>query len=57
VFSVSTSIMSLTITSMWIIIRATFPRYRYDKLINIAWKRYLPIRLGIISFIRVYLGI
>jgi NADH:ubiquinone oxidoreductase subunit H len=49
--------LSLLITSMWIIIRATFPRYRYDKLINIAWKRYLPIRLGVISFMRVYLHI
>jgi NADH:ubiquinone oxidoreductase subunit H len=45
------------VTSIWIIIRATFPRYRYDKLINIAWKRYLPVRLGIVSFIRVYLHI
>lgn len=56
-FSISTALLSLLITSMWIIIRATFPRYRYDKLINIAWKRYLPIRLGVISFMRVYLHI
>ena len=57
IFSISTALLSLLITSMWIIIRATFPRYRYDKLINIAWKRYLPIRLGVISFMRVYLHI
>ena len=57
IFSISTALLSLLITSMWIIVRATFPRYRYDKLINIAWKRYLPIRLGVISFMRVYLYI
>lgn len=55
IFSLFTSLISLMITSIWIIIRATFPRYRYDKLINIAWKSYLPLRLGIISFMSVYL--
>lgn len=29
----------------WIWARATFPRYRYDLLINLAWKSILPIRL------------
>lgn len=55
VFSVYTAFISLVVTSIWIVIRATFPRYRYDKLINIAWKRYLPVSLGIISLMRVYL--
>lgn len=57
VFSFYTAFISLVITSIWIVIRATFPRYRYDKLINIAWKSYLPVSLGIISFMRVYLYI
>lgn len=30
---------------IWVWVRCTFPRYRYDKLINLAWKRYLPICL------------
>jgi len=54
VFSIYTAFTSLVVSSIWIIIRATFPRYRYDKLINIAWKRYLPVSLGIISLMRVY---
>ena len=27
---------------LWIWLRTTFPRYRYDKLLNLAWKRFLP---------------
>lgn len=33
------------LVSIWIWIRATFPRYRYDKLMNLAWKAYLPLSL------------
>lgn len=29
----------------WIWARATYPRYRYDKLMYLAWKKYLPFRL------------
>lgn len=31
-------------------VRGAFPRYRYDKLINIAWKSYLPISLFFLFF-------
>ena len=34
-----------TLRGVWIWARATLPRYRYDKLINLAWKRFLPISL------------
>lgn len=36
VFSLLTAVLSLLVTSTWIVVRATLPRYRYDKLINIA---------------------
>ena len=39
---------------VWIWIRTTFPRYRYDKLINLAWKIYLPIVLLILVY-RIYI--
>lgn len=39
---------------LFIWVRGAYPRYRYDKLINIAWKRYLPIVLNILFF---YVGL
>lgn len=33
---------------IWIWVRGTLPRYRYDKLIYLAWKNYLPISLNFI---------
>lgn len=40
-------IISVTVLVLggFIWMRTTFPRYRYDKLINLAWKVYLPLRL------------
>jgi NADH-ubiquinone oxidoreductase chain 1 len=38
------------IAFLFIWVRGAFPRYRYDKLIFIAWKRYLPISLNILFF-------
>jgi len=37
-------------------IRGTIPRYRYDKLISLAWKIFLPVSLILIS-LYVYIGI
>jgi len=36
IFSFSSSVMSVIISGVWIVLRATFPRYRYDILMNIA---------------------
>jgi len=33
---------------LFIWVRGTLPRIRYDKLINLAWKRFLPLSLSII---------
>lgn len=34
----------------WIWVRGTLPRFRYDKLIYIAWKTYLPVSLNYLIF-------
>lgn len=38
----------------WLWVRGTLPRYRYDKLIYLSWKRYLPSAL---NFLFLYFGI
>nr|YP_009995909.1 NADH dehydrogenase subunit 1 [Pterodecta felderi]QNQ64860.1 NADH dehydrogenase subunit 1 [Pterodecta felderi] len=45
--------MSL-ISFLFIWVRGTLPRYRYDKLMYLAWKSYLPISLNFLMF---YLGL
>jgi NADH-ubiquinone oxidoreductase chain 1 len=35
---------------IFIWVRGTLPRFRYDKLINLAWKRYLPLSLNCLIF-------
>ena len=45
IFRFFSRLLSLIISSFWFVLRATLPRYRYDLLINLAWKRYLPTRL------------
>nr|UNO31870.1 NADH dehydrogenase subunit 1 [Eucryptorrhynchus scrobiculatus] len=38
------------ISYLWIWVRGTLPRYRYDKLMYLAWKSYLPVSLNMLSF-------
>lgn len=42
------------ISFIFIWIRGTLPRYRYDKLIYLCWKRYLPISL---NYLLIFIGI
>nr|QUB07032.1 NADH dehydrogenase subunit 1 [Glyphocassis sp. N62] len=35
---------------IWIWVRGTFPRYRYDKLMNLTWMVFLPISLFFLLF-------
>lgn len=42
------------IVFIFILIRATLPRYRYDHLMNIGWKILLPLSLIYFLFVSVY---
>nr|AKR07173.1 NADH dehydrogenase subunit 1 [Pseudorhaetus sinicus] len=35
---------------LWVWVRGTLPRYRYDKLMYLAWKSYLPVVLNYLLF-------
>lgn len=43
-------IQIVIITFLFIWVRGTLPRYRYDKLIYLAWKCYLPVTLNLFIF-------
>ena len=40
-----TYFFSTLVVRGWVWVRTTFPRYRYDKLMRLAWKVYLPFTL------------
>nr|ASO76794.1 NADH dehydrogenase subunit 1 [Meimuna opalifera] len=40
----------IMITFLFIWVRGTLPRYRYDKLMYLAWKCYLPVTLNLFIF-------
>nr|AXS65590.1 NADH dehydrogenase subunit 1 [Cleroidea sp. 5 KM-2017] len=38
------------VSFLWLWVRGTLPRYRYDKLMYLAWKSYLPVSLNLLFF-------
>nr|AML26782.1 NADH dehydrogenase subunit 1 [Scarabaeidae sp. BMNH 1274753] len=44
----------ILVAFFWIWVRGTLPRYRYDKLMYLCWKSFLPVALNFLLF---YLGI
>jgi NADH:ubiquinone oxidoreductase subunit H len=38
----------MILATLFVWIRATLPRIRYDNLIYLTWKRFLPIRLRVL---------
>ena len=48
IFSLRITMSTIIISWLWIQIRSSLPRFRYDFLIDIAWKSYLPVSLMIL---------
>ena len=48
IFSFRITMSTIIISWLWIQIRSSLPRFRYDFLIDIAWKSYLPVSLMIL---------
>jgi len=48
IFSFRITMLTIIISWLWIQIRSSLPRFRYDFLIDIAWKSYLPVSLMIL---------
>nr|YP_010987610.1 NADH dehydrogenase subunit 1 [Ochthephilus vulgaris]WON66029.1 NADH dehydrogenase subunit 1 [Ochthephilus vulgaris] len=44
----------VSLSFVWIWVRGTLPRYRYDKLMYLAWKSFLPVSLNYLFF---YMGV
>ena len=45
------AIKTIAASYLFILIRAILPRYRYDILMEIGWKIFLPLTLGYLLFI------
>nr|QNH69928.1 NADH dehydrogenase subunit 1 [Osmylus zheanus] len=53
-FSIFFYLKLVFISFVFIWVRGTLPRYRYDKLMYLAWKSYLPLSLNYLMF---YIGV
>ena len=49
VFWFSLKVSVLLFVFIWV--RAAFPRYRYDQLMRLGWKVFLPLSLGFLFFV------
>lgn len=45
----------LFVAFLFVFVRANFPRYRYDQLMRLGWKTFLPFCLGYMIFIAAFL--
>lgn len=53
VIGTAVKVLALLVVFIWV--RAAFPRYRYDQLMRLGWKVFLPLSLGWVIFTAGYL--
>jgi NADH-quinone oxidoreductase subunit H len=44
------AIKTMFFITLFIVVRGVLPRYRYDQLMRLGWKVFLPISLGLVIF-------
>nr|YP_002290818.1 NADH dehydrogenase subunit 1 [Bungarus fasciatus]ACB36665.1 NADH dehydrogenase subunit 1 [Bungarus fasciatus] len=49
-FTTNLMMKTMLMTTMFLWIRASYPRFRYDQLMHLLWKQYLPLTLAICLF-------
>ena len=49
------AIKSMTLLFIFIWVRATLPRYRYDQLMDLGWKIFLPLTFGFLVLLIIFL--
>nr|YP_009632414.1 NADH dehydrogenase subunit 1 [Marmota flaviventris]QBR55158.1 NADH dehydrogenase subunit 1 [Marmota flaviventris] len=47
IFTLSFTLKTLVLTSIFLWIRASYPRFRYDQLMHLLWKNFLPLTLAL----------
>jgi NADH-quinone oxidoreductase subunit H len=53
--SLNLAFKTIFVTYLFIWVRATFPRIRYDQLMQLLWKSYLPLTLSYILLVSSFL--
>nr|YP_009441393.1 NADH dehydrogenase subunit 1 [Gloydius strauchi]YP_010402921.1 NADH dehydrogenase subunit 1 [Gloydius rubromaculatus]ATN28885.1 NADH dehydrogenase subunit 1 [Gloydius strauchi]UQV81440.1 NADH dehydrogenase subunit 1 [Gloydius rubromaculatus] len=48
-FAINLMTKTMTLTALFLWIRASYPRFRYDQLMHLLWKQYLPLTLAMCS--------
>nr|YP_009704331.1 NADH dehydrogenase subunit 1 [Macrovipera schweizeri]QEO33823.1 NADH dehydrogenase subunit 1 [Macrovipera schweizeri] len=49
-FTINLMMKTIALTSLFLWIRASYPRFRYDQLMHLLWKQYLPLTLSMCLF-------
>lgn len=49
-------IKTFFVVTMFIWARATFPRYRYDQIMRLGWKIFIPLTLGYLVFVALWMS-
>nr|YP_009316248.1 NADH dehydrogenase subunit 1 [Cricetulus migratorius]ANE11015.1 NADH dehydrogenase subunit 1 [Cricetulus migratorius] len=50
IYTINFALKTLLLTSLFLWIRASYPRFRYDQLMHLLWKNFLPLTLALCTW-------